>query len=208
MYRNEIIKLYSEYSSQFDEKIGSLKNYDESYTDFVTKAERKENLLDLACGPGNVSIFIKKLKPKIEITGVDLSEEMLQIAEDKIGEGNFYKSNILSICIPEKKYDLITCAFGIPYIKNSEIEGFIRELTRFSKKGTTVYISCMAGEKLSEEPMSFAKNKTLIVQRYKKNDIIDNFKKFYFALKSYKTIEYKEPDGSSTTDMIFNFRKE
>jgi ubiquinone/menaquinone biosynthesis C-methylase UbiE len=207
MDKNKIIRLYSEFSSQFDKKIGSLKSYDESYTHFVVNAERKKHLLDLACGPGNVSSFIKTLEPNIEITCVDLSNEMLKIARDKIGEGDFYTSDILNIDIPYKKYDLITCAFGIPYIKSSEVEKFANEVNRFSQKGTAVYISCMSGDTIEKEPMSFAENQTLPVQRHQNTDIITIFEIFDFEMTDFRTQDYKEPDGSFTTDMIFNFRK-
>ena len=159
--RDNIIRLYSEHSSLFDEKIGSLKNYDESYTYFLKNAKRNGNLLDLACGPGNVSAFIRKLKPEIEITCVDLSDNMLEIAKKKLVKGSFYKSDILDIAVPEKKYDLITCAFGIPYIESSEVGKFVDEVTRFAKKDTAVYISCMAGDEIAEEMMSFAENKKI-----------------------------------------------
>lgn len=207
MDKKEIINLYSEYASQFDEKIGALKNYDECYTDFVNGAERKESLLDLACGPANVSSFIQKLSPGINISCVDLSEDMLQLAKAKIGDGDFYASDILSINIPEQSYDLIVCAFGIPYIKRSEIDVFISELARFSTKGSAIYISCMMGDEMAVEPMSFADHKSLVVQRYQKEEIIDSFEKFNFSLETYTSLEYKEPDGSMTTDMIFNFVK-
>ena len=205
--RDNIIRLYSEHSSQFDEKIGSLKNYDESYTYFLRNAKRNGNLLDLACGPGNVSAFIRKLKPEIEITCVDLSDNMLEIAKKKLVKGSFYKSDILDIAVPEKKYDLITCAFGIPYIESSEVGKFVDEVTRFAKKDTAVYISCMAGDEIAEDMMSFAENKKLAVQRHKKEDIIEEFINAGFTLADYRSQDYHEPDGSITTDMIFYFTK-
>lgn len=205
--RRKIIDFYSTYSLQFDERISSLANYDASYVDFVKQAKNKQNILDLASGPGNVSAYIKKLIPEVEITCVDLSDEMLKIAKNKLTTGNFYKSDILNITIPEKKYDLIICAFGIPYIKHNEVETFVAQINRFSKKDTAVYISCMEGNTISEEMMSFAENKKLTVQRHQKDDIIRAFKQLHFYLTNYRSLDYLEPDGSITKDMIFYFVK-
>lgn len=207
MNKEATIELYSKYSTQFDEKIGKLENYNQTYTDFIVTAKRKTNLLDLACGPGNVSSFIKGIIPEIEITCVDLSSEMLDLAQQKIGNAKFYQADILNLDIPEKKYDLICCAFGLPYIKKTELDKFVREVTRFAEKETSVYISCMKGNAMGNEMMSFAENQTLLVQRYKKEDIIDCFLKYGFSLTSYNTLAYKEPDGNITTDMIFSFEK-
>jgi ubiquinone/menaquinone biosynthesis C-methylase UbiE len=208
MDKNEIIKFYSEYSSQFDEKIGCLDLYDISYSDFVLNSKRKGNMLDLACGPGNVSAFVKKMIPDVEITCVDLSEKMLQLAETKIKDAKFYVSDILCVEIPENKYDLIFCAFGIPYIKSTDLDRFVSQVSKFSKKGTSVYISCMEGTSVENEVMSFANYQTVSVQRHKKDNVVDSFRKFDFTLVDFQTQGYKEPDGSMTTDMIFFFEKE
>ena len=55
-------------------------------------------MLDLACGPGNVSHFIQALILEIEITCVDLSQEMLDLAEenDYLGVVKIIKQQIES----------------------------------------------------------------------------------------------------------------
>jgi len=208
MNKDEVIKFYSEYCSQFDEKIGSLNIYHESYTNFIKNAKRKSNLLDLACGPGNVSLFVKNILPGIDITCSDLSLEMLDLAKKKIGNAKFYKSDILNIEIPNRKYDLIICAFGIPYIESNELEKFVSEINRYSEKGTSVYISCMEGKSIEKEIMGFADFQTVSVQRHQKEDITNSFKKFNFKLTNYSTQNYTEPNGFVTTDMFFYFEKE
>ncbi|MDB4334964.1 class I SAM-dependent methyltransferase [bacterium] len=207
MDKDEVIRFYSEYSSQFEEKIGSLDIYHESYNDFICGAKRKSNMLDLACGPGNVSLFIKNMCPEIEITCVDLSDEMLELAKKKGFMAEFYKSDILNIDIPDKKYDLIMCAFGIPYIKSSELERFVSEVNRYSEKGTSVYISCMEGEFIENEIMSFADFHTVSVQRHRKINIVNSFEEFQFKLTNFNTQAYREPNGFETTDMFFSFEK-
>ena len=43
------------------------------------------NILDVACGTGNVSLaFLKRMPQKVNVLAVDLSEQMVNIAEQKI----------------------------------------------------------------------------------------------------------------------------
>lgn len=207
MDRNKIIDFYSQYSQQFEDKIASLDIYNNSYTEFIVKSKRKTNLLDLACGPGNVSAFIKNMLPDIEITCVDLSEKMLELAKRKLTDAKFYISDILKINIPDKKYDLIVCAFGIPYIKSSDLNNFAEQINKYSDPGTSVYISCMEGLEIDNETMSFADNHSVTVQRHQKDNIVNSFEKHNFKLTDFKTQEYIEPDGSITNDMILLFEK-
>lgn len=207
MDREKIIEFYSKYSASFDNKIGTLDLYNKSYKDFVDKSKVKNNLLDLACGPGNVSAFILDLLPNIDITCVDLSDKMLDLAKAKIKNGKFYLSDILDLQIPVIQYDLIICAFGLPYIEKSELDKFIQEVDRFSHKDTCLYVSCMQGDKSEVEQMSFADLDKVLVHYHSKTEIINKFNKFGYELIDYSEQDYLEPTGETTIDMIFNFKK-
>lgn len=207
MDRDEIIEIYSEYSAQFDERIGSLDIYNQTYVDFICVAKKKQSLLDLACGPGNVSAFIQKVLPDVEMSCVDLSDEMLVLAGDKLQKASFFKSDIMALELPERKYDMIVCAFGLPYIKACDIDRFVYQVDRFSSIGTSVYISCMEGNTLTKEVMSFADLKSLDVQRHRKEDVVASFAKRNFSLTSFSKQDYKEADGSVTADIILFFEK-
>ncbi len=58
-------------------------------------------LLDAACGTGNFSNLFAKAK--IEVIGVDMSEDMLSIAREKSAEAG---TNVLYLCQPLQKLDL------------------------------------------------------------------------------------------------------
>lgn len=53
--------VYEKYAKEFDEKIASLTIYDESYDYLLSCIQEDAVILDLACGPGNVSSYMKKL---------------------------------------------------------------------------------------------------------------------------------------------------
>jgi len=201
-------QFFSQYSEQYDEKIGKLSLYNQSYIDFISKAKSTKTLLDLACGPANVSSFIKRIVPDIKITCIDLSDKMLDLAESKLITGYYYKSDILNIKIPPEKYDLIVCAFGLPYIKSSEIPKFISELDKFTHQDSLIYISCMQGNKSQYEKMSFSKNEEVLVHYHSKTSVLENFKSYNYKLLDYVEQEFPEHDGSTIVDMIFTFKKE
>ena len=60
----------------------------EKYLKKVRKTLNKNDLiLDLACGPGNISERIAKNWPLVKVVGIDGSKEMLKQAEKKLCEG-------------------------------------------------------------------------------------------------------------------------
>lgn len=201
------MNFYSKYSEQYDDTIGALTQYNQSYVDFVAKAMYTRTLLDIASGPANVSCFIKTLLPVIAITCVDLSETMLDRAKSKLGDGMFYKSDMLNIQIPIHRYDLIVCAFGLPYIESSQLEQFVSQIEPYTHSESIVYISCMQGNTSALDTMGFANGEKIIVHRHSKQAVTDSFKFFGFEVIDYKEQDYIEPDGSVTIDMIFNVKK-
>lgn len=207
MKTDKIIEFYSNYSEQYDQTIGVLSQYNQSYIDFVNMADYKRNLLDIACGPANVSVFIKTLLPAIEITCVDLSEKMLEIAKSKLKVGDFYKADMLHMEITPKKYDLIICAFGLPYINHTQIKQFVSQLDIYAHDHTTIYISCMQGETSGLEAMSFANGEEVFVYHHTKQNVEQHFNDFGYSLIDYRELDYIEPNGSVTIDMVFVFKQ-
>lgn len=205
MTRDEIANFYSKYSEQYDHTIGTLTLYDDNYKSFIENAPRKNSLLDLACGPGNVSAFIQKILPEIKITCVDLSREMLDIVQSRLPEAEFFQSDIVNLSIPQKEYDLVVCAFGFPFITKEDIEIFAKQLGNFMHEKSQLYISSMKGDTSQFEKVSFGGDEKLLFHYHTKEHIVQAFNTNGYQLISYNEQDYPEQDGSVTTDMVFVF---
>jgi ubiquinone/menaquinone biosynthesis C-methylase UbiE len=71
---------------------------------------KPQKILDLACGEGTFAVFMAK--KGFQVTGVDQSSQMLQIASEKAKKENvnveFHLHDMRSLSF-EKKFDLVTC---------------------------------------------------------------------------------------------------
>ena len=78
-------------------------------------------VLDVATGTGDVAFRLHSLLPSAIITGIDLSDGMLEIARKKLAElplsqqklMAFGKGNSLSMPFHDGQFDLITVAYGV-----------------------------------------------------------------------------------------------
>ncbi|APX72544.1 class I SAM-dependent methyltransferase [Companilactobacillus allii] len=98
---------------------------DDLYKNWASYVENNTNdaktLLDVACGTGDLTI---QLADKYQVTGTDLSEEMLKIAEKKAKDSNvsipFVQSNMMDL-FEMGNYDVITCFDdSICYLKDED----------------------------------------------------------------------------------------
>jgi len=73
-------------------------------------------VLDIACGTGDFTAEVRRRHPAAEITGLDLTPEMLNIARSKfIADSNvhFMVGNAQNLKdIKDSTFDMVVCAFG------------------------------------------------------------------------------------------------
>lgn len=118
------------------------------WRDKALKAALKElptkdnlNVLDVACGTGDIAFRLHSLLPASKITGIDLSEGMLEEARKKLNELPersqeliaFGKGDSLSMPFHDNVFDLITVAYGVRNF--SDLRKGLTEMRRVLKIG-------------------------------------------------------------------------
>jgi demethylmenaquinone methyltransferase/2-methoxy-6-polyprenyl-1,4-benzoquinol methylase len=104
--------------------------------------ENKHNkILDIATGTGDLAIELAKLKPT-EIYGIDISEQMLDIAKQKAERKNinikFQYADALNLEFEDDYFDALSCAFGVRNFEN--LEAGLKEMYRVLDKGGNLAI--------------------------------------------------------------------
>lgn len=106
-----------DYASAYD-SLYRDKDY-EKECDFIESVFRKftsevKTILDLGCGTGGHSLILSRRGYKV--TGIDRSEDMLEIAKKKAADKNleveFIKGDITNIDL-QKKFDAVTAMFAV-----------------------------------------------------------------------------------------------
>lgn len=101
------------------------------------------SILDIATGTADVAIAMRKLQPK-HITGLDLSEKMLQVGREKISRRglsdliHLVKGDSEQLPYGDNTYDAVTVAFGVRNFEH--LSQGLREMHRVLKPGGKVVI--------------------------------------------------------------------
>ena len=112
--------------------------------DAIYKAEaettKSVDLIDLATGTGDVAFDLADMFPNARITGVDLSEGMLEVARRKNKRDNirFESGDCLKLKYTDGSFDALTIAYGVRNFENLAT-GF-SEFHRVLKSGGTAMI--------------------------------------------------------------------
>jgi len=98
-------------------------------TEYLHKFFKRYNvrkILDAACGTGNHDIY---LVGRYNVTGIDLSKELLKIARKKVKGATYYQMNMKNFNL-NKKFDAVICMFSaIAY--NTNMKELIKTLKNF-----------------------------------------------------------------------------
>ena len=134
--------MYKELAKYYD-LIYSWKDYKKE-TDKIKHLIKKykksdgNKLLDVACGTGK---HLESLKEKYHCTGIDLNEEMINIAKKNIVDVDFKTADMVSFDLNDQ-FDIITCLFSsIGYVKSYDnLEKTIMNFKKHLKVGGLVII--------------------------------------------------------------------
>ena len=103
-------------------------------------------ILDVATGTGDLSFRLHQLLPESYITGIDISEGMLEIARQKLKNLPehqrkliaFGKADCLSLPFHDGEFDLVTVAYGVRNFSN--LPKGIQEMRRVLRPGGVLCI--------------------------------------------------------------------
>jgi SAM-dependent methyltransferase len=134
--------LYSELAGYYD-LLYSFKDYEKEalrIKKLIAKYKKSKGneLLDVACGTGH---HLKHLKEDFSCTGVDINEEILNVARKNVEGVVFKRADMITFDL-DKKFDVITCLFSsIGYVKTySNLRRTIRNLAKHLRTGGVALI--------------------------------------------------------------------
>ncbi len=103
------------------------------------KAAQPELVLDVATGTGDFAIQVLRHTGAAHVTGIDLSEGMLQVAREKVNKAGltdkitFSRGDCLELPFADNSFDAVTVAFGVRNFQ--DIERGYREMLRVLRPG-------------------------------------------------------------------------
>lgn len=142
----DLKKHFNNEAESFDTQVQkNISCYNEMLTALINAIpENKMNpkILDLGCGTGNITQKALTRFPLAEVTCLDLSENMIEIAKEKLSDyekveyviGDFTKMQI------DRKYDVILSSLALHHIPNDEKkEAMYRDIYEALDNGGVFY---------------------------------------------------------------------
>ena len=138
------VDIFNKLATGYQDRFMDVSLYHDSFDAFCTFIRKeKPEILELACGPGNITKYLLDKRPDFKILGSDLAPNMIELAKVNNPTANFELMDCRAIASLTENYDGILCGFGLPYLSKEEAIQFIRDASLKLNKNGILYISTM-----------------------------------------------------------------
>lgn len=146
-------------------------NYYKALSKEITATNDKIEILDLGCGTGLELKEIFKKCPNANVTGIDMSESMLELLKAKYikfsKQIRLINGSYLDATFPENKYDYVISSMTMHHFTHDVKRQLYCNIKDYLKKGTGIYIE---GDYMVDDE----KEKEHLLEYYKKLEQLDN----------------------------------
>lgn len=142
----ETFETWNKIAELYQDKFMNLDLYNDSY-DFFRDAISKPNakLLEIGCGPGNITKYLLEKNSGFDILGIDIAPNMIELAKKNNTTANFAVMDTREINTLTTKFDGIIAGFCLPYLSQIECQDLILNSYELLNDKGVIYLSFVEG---------------------------------------------------------------
>lgn len=138
---------WNKVAALYQEKFMDLHLYDDTYDRFLALVEKQgARVLEIGCGPGNITRFLLAHRPDLKIEAIDVAPAMIELARENVPQAAFSVMDCRQIHTIDKEYEAIMCGFCMPYLSTTDCEKLFRDSAHLLVKGGIAYFSTIEGD--------------------------------------------------------------
>jgi len=143
----ETFQTWNKIALAYEEQFMDLELYNDTYDWFCDSLERQEaSILDIGCGPGNISRYLLKRNSKLKITGLDVAPKMVERAKNHLPNAAFHVMDCRELHLIKDKFEGIICGFTIPYVSPADCKKLFSDCYKLLSANGILYLSFVPGD--------------------------------------------------------------
>ncbi|HLP55612.1 MAG TPA: class I SAM-dependent methyltransferase [Fluviicola sp.] len=138
------VEVFDRLAEHYQQRFMDVSLYDDSFHAFCNALPKTDaEVLEVACGPGNITKALLAIRPDLKVFGTDLAPAMLDLARINNPTAVFGLLDCRDIAALDKQFDAILCGFAFPYLSKEEAIRFIHDAANRLLPDGILYISTM-----------------------------------------------------------------
>jgi len=162
---NTIAELYEKYFMELD-------LYNDTYRSFCAKIpQTNPEILEIGCGPGNITKHVLKNRPDFKLVGIDVSKNMITLAQKNNPNATFKVMDCRYIDTFTNLFNGIMVGFCLPYLSKNDGAIFIQNCSNLLSKKGILYLSFIESDMHYSKYTTGINGEGMLFHYYALNDL-------------------------------------
>ncbi|MBL7836731.1 MAG: class I SAM-dependent methyltransferase, partial [Bacteroidetes bacterium] len=187
----------------YQDKFMDLSIYNDSYDYFCNSIGiSSARILDIGCGPGNISRYLLEQQPEYQLLGIDNAPNMVDLARKNIPNASFQILDCRQISSIQSTFDGIICGFCLPYLSHADAPAFISDCYNLLNQNGILYLSFVDGRADQSEYKTGSTGDTTYFYYYSTTELSSLLQSHHFAIVKILNVPFIKSDNSTESHTI------
>lgn len=208
-YQNTIA-IYDQIAAAYQDKFMDLDLYNDTYDLFCQLVEKPNAaVLEVACGPGNITRYVLSKRPDFKIKATDMAPNMVKLAQTNNPSATCEVMDCRAIDQLTERFDAVICGFCMPYLSKDDCDKLIKDSANLLHGGGIFYGSVLEDdyEKSGYQSSSDGKLR-MFIYRHQADYLMEMLTTHHFSTLHLIRKPYPKSDGSTDTHLIIIAQKQ
>lgn len=202
------VSVFNKLAELYQSKFMDVSMYHDTFDVFCDSIKQQNaKLLELACGPGNITKHLLFKRPDFKILGTDLAPNMIELAKINNPNASFQLLDSREMLKLNATYDALMCGFILPYLSKEEAEKMIIDAAQILPQGGVIYISTMEDDYSKSGYKKGSTGDEIYMYYHQADYLIDALKKNGFEIIEEQRKKYQMQENIDTVDLILIAKK-
>jgi 2-polyprenyl-3-methyl-5-hydroxy-6-metoxy-1,4-benzoquinol methylase len=204
----ETFQTWNKIASIYQDKFMNLDLYNDTYDIFSELiSKRNPTILEIGCGPGNISKYLLNKRPDFKITGIDIAPKMIELAKQNNPTADFKVLDSRNIANLKIEYDAIIAGFCIPYLSKADCSKLIYDSFNLLLDSGVLYLSFVEGNYENSNFQSGSSGDRLFFYYHNLNRFKNELEKNDFEIVEIVHKKFEKSDKSEEIHTILIAKK-
>ncbi|MCB0675325.1 MAG: class I SAM-dependent methyltransferase [Saprospiraceae bacterium] len=203
------VELFDHFAQQYQDQYMDVSLYHDSFDLFCDFLPPGSEVLEIACGPGNITRYLLHNRPDLCLLATDLSPNMLDLARRHGPTADFQLLDCRHISKIGRTFHGLMGGFCLPYLSKEEAGKLIEDAATLLRPDGVLYLSTMEGsyERSGWQGPSSGGPRKLFLYYHEADQLVTSLQNHGFTLVDLRRKEYRNTKGEAVVDLILIARR-